>query len=1742
MLALAQSGLGTDQVPTRARLVALGAARDPRIAGAGRRFRAALETRQPDGHPTPFVFVPYDVFDSTGRESGWATEFHMTGAALDGTRVHLRLRNVPIDFYVEIPVAAGGAGAAGAAQISPSAYADAVRAQLRASEIRDVAVELVEGMPRTEYAELVRPYVRVIVRSTYQRQQAINAIKSQFRLFREDAGRDKEAYWRKICREHDLTCTNPLIVKSYEWTNRRAAETYATVLGEDDLVAAGGNPAGGPIVALGEIEIVVDGPGGMSPLRPAFASDAAAGYADLLEKDWEPEHHRRRGVGLFWDIETYKPLRDGAAPMMTDPTAETFMIGLSIAFEEEDDPVWRGVLTVYDYDDSEGGCSRFDPAVDGPGPQVQKILCPSEYAVACAFGRIIERVRPDYVAGFNDSDYDWPALLEILGTRHESLNALGHFEAAISSAPLRRGRVQSGADVRKWQAGGTFFKVTPDLSERLHFLRVPGIIPIDLRMVYWKMFNKAEKKSLNFFLKLAKLPPKDDMNCPEGLNPYEYMFRIVEAAKAVRAEDGYPGVCAASPAATAAVAATRAPRRTPAEAALPDDRTLAQQMGAVAKYCVIDAESCHRLLRRKKVLAEKREVGDMSFTCLYECLYRADGVRVLNLLAHFETVQRAAKGLPELFGSCASRDVEIALRAYADSLRAMGITNREELRKKLMKEMKYPGAWVFDVSCKLIERELPVTGLDFSSLYPSIIMALCLSPDRSLVGDRGGKTAAEIHAMEETARARAEELKTLGYTVHEVSFPFPVKKSLRGDVGPVRDWFVRARPDQDLNRNDGRGLYPEILIDLFGRRKRLKKTRLNPLAHELEELDLISAWATSGETPEGLKELASSVTPQIARTMREAAERGVGNLVPAAIEARIAELSATDEGGGDSSGEEDAGPKDPPKFVRRLKEILAAGHRAAAGSVSRLGTENPAAVNAALHEAWRTYLFEVTSETDRKHSDVDLKQKALKVFMNTFYGVAGNKTSPLFFMTVAGGTTTAGRGFIQLVARFVTERGNKVHYGDTDSVYISCDPGIFLMYAHAHSVWIDWQTSVRAARERGMAEPSIPPAVYYAGRRTRAAAARKFFGARELTDGQIAGADVATLEAWGFRPMSRERFWTKKVWATMRQLAVEKEAANAMLRAHNGTDFLKLAYEEVLFPVVFTGKKKYFGIAHEGIPNFRPRKLFVRGIDVIKQGQTGLAKKVAFDIMWRAVSVDETRQMRDLVEERVRDAVLRPEQWKFKDFIRTDTYKPDKQNIPVQTFVRRMKARFAQELAVNAARAERNELPLALIYEPPAPADKFEYVVVLPKRTHTFGGLKIDLKKGDMMEFASVVGSGPGMGALNLMYYMEKTTLGTCARLIGGSDIFALLCRDAETAQQEAMGLAGLADEDLSLEDVKEISKAGDDAVFLEAKKHLMVILRAAAGEDTSVSGARLGAAYRAAGKTVLGSFQAGVEAALGPVGKALAVAATATGQAPPDEEEPPSGRLLMALHAGARDAAGTSESLWLTPDGRMREARKRASAPFARYWCDPTVRIGALRRAEMVGEVWVAETARFMRVALRVRRDDALSATGVELAELAGSGVNPLDITCQVLESVLAERRQEELKRMDAKDKKDKIFDEYRPHIRAIDAAIKAAADPAAQTPLRQQKKELVARRRAQAAPHASLLKELEAKAKAPIATKDVVEALGAAGLTQGDVESLGDVYRKLVAAELPIIRKERADVAVMELLAPAALTATPL
>src|ERR1051326_5956756 len=98
------------------------------------------------------------------------------------------------------------------------------------------------------------------------------------------------------------------------------------------------------------------------------------------------------------------------------------------------------------------------------------------------------------------------------------------------------------------------------------------------------------------------------------------------------------------------------------------------------------------------------------------------------------------------------------------------------------------------------------------------------------------------------------------------------------------------------------------------------------------------------------------------------------------------------------------------------------------------------------------------------------------------------------------------------------------------------------------------------------------------------------------------------------------------------------DEVNDFFRKDNGSSYLKMAYEEVLFPVVFTGKKKYYGILHESKPNFN-NKLFIQGVEIVKRGQSKHFRKVGKKVIEESMRLDNTRTLRLIVKDVLKETI-----------------------------------------------------------------------------------------------------------------------------------------------------------------------------------------------------------------------------------------------------------------------------------------------------------------------------------------------------------------------------------------------------------------------------------------------------------------------------------------------------------------------
>ncbi|CAB4476463.1 unnamed protein product [Rhizophagus irregularis] len=741
-----------------------------------------------------------------------------------------------------------------------------------------------------------------------------------------------------------------------------------------------------------------------------------------------------------------------------------------------------------------------------PDPRWITVVCGNQTNLLKAFALCWKNLAPDIQIGFNDSQYDWRFIVE-------KAKKLGVFEWMFNKMSLKPSSLEK---ITKWQYQYNKIKVN-DRDFHSKHLKIPGCVAIDVRPCFMKFYPKAEKSSLAYYLKECGLDNKLDM-------PFHRMFK-------------YYG---------------RALKETNA--------TTAEQMREVAEYCIIDAISCQRLMVKRNVINEYREVASIAFLSLFDAHYFAGGMKVCNLLG---------------------------ASAWQNGILTSTISIEQT------ETGKYPGAYVFP-PIKGLENRRPVTGLDFTSLYPNLIITYNLSPDKIILSEE-----------------QALSVECSGKKLHKIEFLF--------NGNSMHAWSVRHN-----NLSKDKGLYANVLEYLSGKRNEMKK-RLAPLKAKKEDMELVISSLGLGESS----------------TLSEAIEHVLAN----AKEEKLTGLT-----------------KNLYHFINQEK-----------------------------HEFMTEY-----DSVCFDCSCLDAKQYAFKVYMNTFYGTAGDSKSPFFLRELAGGVTSAGQRNIKLVADFVKRKGFGIKYGDTDSLYLVCPEELFQRCDEA----------------------------YDSG-----------------------------------NGISKEEYWSQMVEISMMEMEKLRDEVNVFLKEDNGSPYLKMAYEEVLFPVVFTGKKKYYGIPHESKPNFN-KKLFIRGVEIVKRGQSKHFREVGKKVMEESMRLDNTRTLRRIVEDVLKETINDISQIDLNGVVKTVVWKPDKNNKSVQRFISRMRDRHTREEADAKRLIKKGLTPKPYLYEIPEPGERFEYVVVEND---------LSQKVGDKMEYPEVARH---LGKkIDISYYL-KSVVGLCARFINYDDSY----------------------------------------------------------------------------------------------------------------------------------------------------------------------------------------------------------------------------------------------------------------------------------------------------------------------------------------------------------------------------------
>ncbi len=1060
---------------------------------------------------------------------------------------------------------------------------------------------------------------------------------------------------------------------------------------------------------------------------------------------------------MCWDIETYNSLDDGEVPLPDNPNHNVFMIGITFQWYHSGDQILRICLVDYP-------CA--------PNPDFLTVVCENEENLIKAFAICFNKLNPEIVMGFNDSSYDWNWIIN----RAKSYPGLLKYIGDKFDAIIQENRTDEQV-LRYYKS--ILVKIEADVNAEGANLQMYGYIPIDVMLIFRQLYPTSEKWSLNFFLSKNKLGGKEDM-------PYQTMFKIYRDIKAL---------------------VTKGEKIT-------DD--LLEQMSLVGKYCVVDSQRCHELTNIRNVLQDKREISNISYTSLYDAFYRANGIKIHNLVIANANlcklkmtninnevtesgkfpgafVKQPIKGLVVSKLSINERIAKARL-GYKEYSEWLDVP--EEEIKEMEEFIEKHGIVVDKALTTNIKRKCfrdmleeptgrPITGLDFSSLYPSLIMAYNLSPEYIIIDKEYAK---KINANPE-------------HNLHKIKFEFNGRT--------IRGWSIRHDNKIDPSKKDFKfGIMPTILKNLFDMRKKLKKGEkgLEYWEHKKEQM-----LALPKEEFDARKEEYEDICFNYnSIDSKQKAIKLFMNTMYGVMGNKRSPLYLLQVAGGITSAGQD-NIKKAYRYVEEQKCKVYYGDSVTADTpiiIKRNNNIDIISIDSINGGEWIDYPQFKPYENEPIRMNKQYKIPSFNTKIWTCNGwkkvirvIRHNTIKRIFRVSTGRGTidVTEDHSLLKDTKEIISPKDAKI--GDRllhgfpndlhlyikeklmkelnicckDDMYKLLDKELIVDKLTAQKIFALFRCFTTSVYIKSTDKNYV---IYSCGFEE----ARKNIGiikVEKLNSCQDYVYDIETEDGTFHAGVGEiipsntdslylampdenfaeidKKFYTNKInkleyWESLVKITFDKivplnEGVNKMLADDNGTNFLKMAYEESLYPVLFTAKKKYVGLPHISQPNFDPKvPLFIRGLEMKKRGVSDMLKDICMDILKKTMSPENILTIIEIIENKITE--IYQKDWNnsddFSGFIMTGVYKPNKQNVKIHTFKRRMKDEYDIDLV---------------------PGERFNYVVVrkYPFK-YDYRGRKIALQAGDQMELADLA-KEKNM-PIDLDHYMSSSVNGQLARFI----------------------------------------------------------------------------------------------------------------------------------------------------------------------------------------------------------------------------------------------------------------------------------------------------------------------------------------------------------------------------------------
>jgi len=1118
-------------------------------------------------------------------------------------------------------------------------------------------------------------------------------------------------------------------------------------------------------------------------------------------------------VCFTWDIETYKDITrtDAEPPFPEENDSGIFQISINANIIHDAVPYLNILITT---------CPQ------SPEPNTLVVICDDEKQLLKSFADIFEKICPDISNGFNTGYYDWPWVK----ARMETYELTQHFANKMSCVVHKRGKKQTRVDLEEMIIRYNYVthrvKLDADTTMLAYSLCFPGCIDYDLmpmfRKTHMKQCESAGSYKLNFFLEMYGLPLKDDMLVNTMFDAYDAMNRCIM-------DEVDPP---------------------------PELLTLMTKIG---KYCCRDSRSTFNLtlVNSGNSISDLREIANMSYTSLNDAIWYAGAMKVRNLIItegslmgySFNTHSEYGSNREKYIGGYVSTPRK-GVAAAKLSFRERSTHNDHHERYKniseecinsmeyiilnncdpeMLKKLNTPARHAFDEFID-DEQHHPVFALDYSSLYPSIIIAFNIDPTVAILD-----------------RRMAKKLIKSGKDLYHSTFEHNGQKR--------ESWYIRHDGNEETM-----AVGPRILLRLFRERSQLKK-KLKRVEHAIElieagkvdeclanpdiaefaimpieELTSLCRYIDSKQKARktimntfygvmgdcnnpffGL-EYAAAVTSTGQRLIKFARDvalndrhckqyygdsvtgdtplvvrcRDTGMVMIKTIDALTDKWVSYDQFKPGEPGLiekqqamctlqiwTDGNWYDINKVIRHKTNkkmyrinthtgvidvtqdhsLMTPDHKKIKPSVLKIGTELLHSFPNVFHRVTNVtkgeaYALGSAMSTGLKHTVLDIPVpmhilnssiETRQAFYDGYCSVDGCCT---YITCIEFGQYTEfcckGKITSQCMYYLLQSLGHRY-------VRISCtdNPDIYLL-----NVFRTFHKNPIAVEKILELPPHTQNEFVYDIETSRGS----FLGGVGSLNCSNTDSIYVSCNPDLFKEMdrlyyggmiSKEEYYEKCVLITMKEADVANKHINTRIAEEVGNAFIKMAFEEVLWPAVFLVRKVYFGIAHTQVVNFNLKFIddaFMKGLSIVKRDTSPMQVKLTSELVLQILNIRNTKTMKSLVLEKIEEAYTR--KWDVADFVKSATYKPARPGKPgnraILRFVERMR-----ELGRHV----------------PRPSDRIQYVIAKEYPwSYDFRGCQTKLSMGDKIWYPEDIDEMNK--EIDMSYYMTNQVSGQFAQFL----------------------------------------------------------------------------------------------------------------------------------------------------------------------------------------------------------------------------------------------------------------------------------------------------------------------------------------------------------------------------------------